>query len=150
MSVSDYYCPTTVTSTISNGLGRGVRAVQEVVTVATVNPVKASAAVGAAWGAVAALLNARKYKRGQMSGRDAVLDTAGEGAGMGLSAGIGLLASNAVRTSLVGLSAASVVPFTVGLVVTASSKVVWNCLTRRHLKCHVSAEGKGATWPSNT
>jgi len=123
--------------------------VQEVVTAASVSPIKASAAVGAAWGAVAGLLNIRKYKKGKISKRDAVLDTAGESVGMGLSAGVGLLASNAVRTSLVSLSAASVVPFTVGLVVTASSKVVWNCLTRRHLKCQIDASGQGATWPAN-
>lgn len=134
MDTSDYYCPPTVTSTLGYSLGRGVGAVR-VVTIEAVNPVRASVAVGAAWGGVVALVNAKKYKRGRITKRDAVLDTAGEAAGMGLAAGLGLLASNAARASLFIASTSSLIPFTVGVVVTAGSKVIWNCSTRKHLRC---------------
>jgi len=134
MDTSDYYCPPTVTSTLGYSLGRGVGAVR-VVTIEAVNPVRASVAVGAAWGGVAALVNARKYKQGRISKRNAILDTAGESAGMGLAAGLGLLASNAARASLFIASTSSLIPFTVGVVVTAGSKVIWNCSTRKHLRC---------------
>jgi hypothetical protein len=134
MDTSDYYCPPTVTSTLGYSLGRGVGAVR-VVTIEAVNPVRASVAVGAAWGGVAALVNARKYKQGRISKRNAILDTAGESAGMGLAAGLGLLASNAARASLFIASTSSLITFTVGVVVTAGSKVIWNCSTRKHLRC---------------
>lgn len=132
MDVSDYYCPETVTSTVAYNLGRSVRAVQ-VTTVEAISPLKASVAVAATWGSVAALMNARKYRQGKMTKRDAILDTAGESAGMGLASGLGLLASNAVRTALAVTSASSVIPFTVGLVVSVGAKVAWNCTTQRHL-----------------
>jgi len=137
MDVTDYYCPDTVTSTVGYNLGRGVRTIKTVTTTVSVNPLKASAAVGAAWGGLVALINMGKYKKGKITKRDAVLDTAGESVGMGLSAGVGLLASNAVRASALAISASSVVPFTVGLIVTAGAKVVWNCTTQRHLKCRI-------------
>ena len=134
MKVSDYYYPETPTSAFGYGLGRGVR-VLRTVTIEPINPFKASAIVGAAWGGVAAIINARKYKRGEITKRDAVLDTAGESVRMGLSAGLGLVVSNAVRASTLAVTASSLVPFTVGLVVTAGAKVLWNCATRRHLRC---------------
>jgi len=134
METTDYYCPQTVTSTLGYSLGRGAGAVR-VVTVEAISPLRASVAVGAAWGGVVALVNARKYKQGRITKRDAVLDTAGEAAGMGLAAGLGLLASNAVRASLLIASTSSLIPFTVGVVVTAGSKVIWNCSTKKHLKC---------------
>ena len=137
MEVSDYYCPDTLTSTVGYNLGRGVGAVRTVTTTASVSPLKASAAVGAAWGGLAALINTAAYRRGKITKRDAVLDTAGESVGMGLSAGVGLLVSNAVRASALAVTASSVVPFTVGLVVTAGTKVLWNCTTQRHLRCRV-------------
>jgi hypothetical protein len=135
MDTTDYYCPTTTTSTIGYNLGRGAR-FAKIVTVETINPLKATAAVAVVWGGIVALLNTKKYKQGKITKHDAVLDTAGESAGMGLAAGIGLLASNAVRTSLLAVSASSVIPFTVGVAVTAGAKVIWNCTTRKHLKCN--------------
>jgi hypothetical protein len=134
METSDYYCPTTVTSTLGYTMGRGVGAVRTI-TVETINPLKAGIAVGAVWGGIAALLNARKYKRGRISKRDAVLDTAGEAAGLGLASGIGLLASNVARASTLIISASSIIPFTVGVAITAGSKALWDCSIKRHLKC---------------
>lgn len=134
MEIADYYCPTTVTSTVGYTMGRAVGAAR-VVTVEAINPVKAGTAVAVVWGGVAALLNARKYKLGRITKRDAVLDTGGEAVGMGLAAGLGLLASEAVRVSVLVVSTSSLIPFTVGVAVTAGAKVVWNCSTRKHLKC---------------
>ena len=134
MEIADYYCPTTVTSTVGYTMGRAVGAAR-VVTVEAINPVKAGAAVAIVWGGVAALLNVRKYKQGRMTKRDAVLDTGGEAVGMGLAAGIGLLASEAARTSALVVSTSSLIPFTVGVAVTTSMKLMWNCSTRKHLKC---------------
>ena len=134
METSDYYCPSTVTSTLGYTLGRGVGAVR-VVTVEAGNPATAGVVVGTVWGSVAALLNARKYKLGRMSKRDAVIDTAGETAGMGLASAIGLITSNTVRASTLFATASALVPFTVGVLVTAGSKVAWDCTVRRRLKC---------------
>jgi len=151
MEVRDYFRPETVTRTLGYSLGRGVRAIRTVTTAASVDPVKGSVAVGAAWGGVAAIINARKYKRGELTRRHAVLDTAGESVGMGLSSGLGLLVSNAVRASTLAITASSLVPFTVGLVVTAGTKVLWNCATRRHLRCQTYVplqKGKEPAQPS--
>lgn len=134
MEITDYYCPTTITSTVGYNMGRAVGAAR-VVTVEAINPVKAAAAVAVAWGGIAALLNARKYKQGRMTKRDAVLDTGGEAVGMGLAASLGLLASDAARASALVVSTTSLIPFTVGVAVTAGVKMIWNCSTKKHLKC---------------
>ena len=87
-------------------------------------------AVSAVWGGIAALINVKKYKQGQITRREAVLDTAGESAGMGLAAGLGLLASNAARASLLVASTSSLVPFVIGVIVTASIKGIWDYSTK--------------------
>ncbi|RLB29486.1 MAG: hypothetical protein DRG87_07045 [Deltaproteobacteria bacterium] len=132
--MKDYYYPETTTSTLGYTLGRGARAIR-VMTEEAMSPLKASAAVGAAWGGIAALINAGKYKRGRITKRDAVLDIAGESAGMGLAAGLGLLASNAVRASVLIASTSSLIPFTLGVVVTAGAKVIWDRTIKRGLRC---------------
>ncbi|NQT01675.1 MAG: hypothetical protein HQ580_06615 [Planctomycetes bacterium] len=134
MEITDYYCPTTVTSTLGYSMGRAVGAAR-IVTVEAINPVKAGAAVAVVWGGIAALLNARKYKQGRITKRNAVLDTAGEGVGLGLAASLGLLASNAARASVLVASTTLLIPFTVGVAVTSGAKVIWNCSTKKHLKC---------------
>jgi len=136
MEVFDYYCPTSLTNTISYGLGQGAGTVT-VATVEAISPLKAGALVAGAWGAIAAIINLKKYKKGVLTGKDAVLDTAGESAGMGLAAGIGLLASNAIRASAITLASSTVVPFTIGVVVTGTTKVLWDCHVQRNLKCEV-------------
>ncbi len=134
MDVTDYYCPTTVTSTLGYSMGRAVGAAR-IITVDAINPVKAGAAVAILWGSIAALVNVKKYKQGKITKRDAVVDTGGEAVGLGLAAGLGLLASNAVRASVLVASTTSLVPFTVGVAVTSGMKVMWNCSTKKHLKC---------------
>jgi hypothetical protein len=134
MDVTDYYCPTTVSSTIGYSMGRAVGAAR-IITVDAINPVKAGAAVAVVWGGLVALINAKRYKKGAITKRDAVVDTGGEAVGLGVAAGLGLLASNAVRASSLVVSTTSLIPFAVGVAVTSGAKVVWNCSTRKHLKC---------------
>ena len=134
METSDYYCPSTVTSTLGRTLGRGVGVVRTV-TLEAINPLKAGAAVAVGWGTIAAAVNAKKYRQGRISKRQAVLDSAGEGVGLGLASGLGLLASNAARASVLLGSTSSLIPFMAGVVVTAGAKVIWDCNTRKHLKC---------------
>gem|GEM_PF-2781902 len=134
MDISDYHYPETTSRTLGYSLGRGARAIR-VMKVGAINPLKASAAVGAAWGGIAALINVGKYKQGKITKRDAVLDTAGESAGMGLAAGLGLVASNAVRASVLIASTSSLIPFALGVVVTAGAKVIWDSTVKRRLRC---------------
>ena len=132
MDVGDYYADSLTSKTMYN-LGRGVRAV-EVVTMENINPLKASAVVAAAWGAVSGLINIRRYNKGGITKKEAVLDTASESIGLGLSAGLGLFLSNAVRTSLVVASVTpSLLPFIVGVIVTSSAKSMWNSKVRKHM-----------------
>ncbi|MBF0254031.1 MAG: hypothetical protein HQL11_02755 [Candidatus Omnitrophica bacterium] len=126
-----------------SGAANGARSFNTV-TVATVNPLIASMSVGVVWGGIVSLLNVRRYKKGQITKRDAVLDSAGETVGMSIASGVGLLLSNAVRTSFFALSSTSAVPFTVGVVVTLGVKAMWNCSTKRHLKCPAPASPKKA------
>jgi len=98
------------------------------------SPLKASAAAGAAWAGITALINAGKHKQGKITKRDAILETAGESAGMGLAAGLGLLASNAVRASVLIASTSSLIPFALGVVVTAGAKVIWDSTIKRRLR----------------
>lgn len=147
MQVGDYYCPETVTSAVAFNLGRSVRTVQ-VTTVEAINPLKASVAVAAVWGGLAALINARKHRQGRMTKRDALLDTAGETAGIGLASGLGLLASNAARAAVAATSASSFVPYMIGVVVTAGVKTVWDCTTQRYLATCPPRPGLPATQTS--
>jgi len=134
MEIADYYCPATVTSTIGYSMGRAAGAAR-IVTVEAINPVKAGLAVAVVWGGIAALLNTRKYKKGRITKRDAVLDTGGEAVGLGLASGLGLLASNAARASVLVASTSLLIPFIAGVSVTAGAKVIWDCSIKRHLKC---------------
>ena len=135
MDTIDYYHPETVTAIVGRGIGRGARVVQTV-TPDIINPVQAGAGVSLLWGGIVALRNRRKYKLGKMSKRNAVLDTAGESVGMGVAAGIGLLASNVVvRGGLLLASTSTLAPFLAGVIVTTSVKVLWDCKAGRHWKC---------------
>ena len=132
MDASDHYYSKTVTSRLVYSLGRGAGAIK-VVTEA-INPLKTGAVIGAVWGGIAALINAGKYGQGKITKREAILDTSGESAGMGLAAGLGLLASNTARASLVVVSASSLIPVTIGFIVTAGAKGIWDYSTKRHRK----------------
>lgn len=139
MDVRDYYTDSIVNK-ISYGLGRGARTMSAVTQ--NVSPVKATASVAVLWGSVAALVNLSKYRHGKVTKREAVVSTANESAGMGLSAGLGLFTSNLLRTYILGATAASVLPFTIGVAVTAGTKVMWDCTTKNKIKWCGSKKGR--------
>jgi len=134
MEAIDFYSPEITTNKIGYGLGNSPRATTTTI-IGAINPLKAGVAVSAVWGGINAIINTVKYKQGRITGKDAVLDTAGESVGMGLAAGVGLLASNVVRASVLIASSSSLFPFVVGVVVTTGIKVIWDCNVSRHLKC---------------
>jgi len=136
MEAIDFYSPEITTNKIGYGLGNSPRATTTTI-IGAINPLKAGVAVSAVWGGINAIINTVKYKQGRITGQDAVLDTAGESVGMGLAAGVGLLASNVVRASVLIASSSSLFPFVVGVVVTTGIKVIWDCNINRHLKCEV-------------
>ena len=149
MDVGDYYADSLTSKTMYN-LGRGVRAV-EVVTMENINPLKASAVVAAAWGAVSGLINIRRYRKGKITKKEAVVDTASESIGLGLSAGLGLFVSNVVRTSLVAASVPpSLLPFIVGVIVTSSAKSFWNSKVRKQIGNICKASEQGPEVPTLT
>ena len=132
MAVRDYHVMETTTSTLGNYLARGTRAVKGVIP-EVINPLGASVGVGAVWGGIAGLISFKRYRNGKISGKDALLATAGESAGMGLAAGLGILASNAARASLLLTATTSFAPFVAGVIVTAGAKVLWDAIIKRHI-----------------
>jgi len=133
MEAYDYYCPETTTTKTGYGLGHSPRTTT-ITTIDTINPLKAGVAVGAFWGGINALINTVKYKQGRITKEEAFIDTAGESVGMGLAASFGLLASNTIRASLLIASSSSLIPFVVGVVVTAGIKIIWDSNIKKHLK----------------
>ena len=133
METIDYYSGTvgTVSTTAGYGLGRGARTVQ--VVTASINPAKAVATVMLAWGAIAGIVNYRRYKKGRLQKGEAIAVTANESIGMGLAAGAGLMADGLVKTYLLTAATASVVPLAVGVAVTGTTKIAWYCFTKRNM-----------------
>ena len=82
------------------------------------------------------MINIGKCKQGKITKGEAALATANESVGMGVSAGFGLLASNVVRASLVlaASTTPSLLPFAVGVVVTAGTKSIWDSKTKKHIE----------------
>jgi len=131
MDITNYYAESII-SKIAYNLGRGVKAVQ-VVTTQSINPLKAIGAVTIGWGSISAIVNMTRYKKGKISKKEAVVVTANESVGLGLAAGLGLFTSNLLRTYLLAASTVSVLPFTIGVIVTATTKVVWDCKTKKNM-----------------
>ncbi len=132
MAVRDYHVMETTSSTLGNHLARGARAVKGALP-EVINPLGASVGVGAVWGGIAGLTSFKRYRNGKISGKEALLTTAGESAGMGLAAGLGLLASNAARASLLLTATTSLAPFVVGVVITAGAKILWDMSIKKHI-----------------
>ena len=143
MDLLDYYCPTatatTTTETLAYGLGRGARNLTTVTSKVPdiMNPFKAIFAVTAAWGGIAAIVNYRKYKQGKITKKQAFSGAANEGVGLGIAATLGSIASNAVlTTSALTVASTSVLPFVVGVAVTAGTKTIWDCKTKGKGECY--------------
>lgn len=132
MELRDYHVMETTTNTLGNHLARGARAVKGVIP-EVISPLGASVGVGAVWGGIAGLTSIKRYRNGKISGKDALLTTAGESAGMGLAAGLGILASNAVRASLLLTATTSLAPFVAGVVITTGAKILWDMSTKKHI-----------------
>jgi len=134
METWDYHVMEKTTGTVVNNLARGARAVKGIIP-EVINPVRASVGVGVVWGGIAGLASMKRYSDGKISGKDALLATAGESTGMGLAAGLGILASNAVRASLLLTATTSFAPFVAGVVITAGAKIIWDRTIKRRLRC---------------
>lgn len=132
MAVSNLPVAEATTNTFGSNLARGARAVRALIPEA-VNPVGAGVGVSAIWGGIAGLTSLKRYSEGRISGKDAVLTTAGESVGMGLAAGLGILASNVARASLLLTATSAFAPFVVGVVITTGAKILWDSSVKKHL-----------------
>ena len=133
MEITDYYAeslPTSAASTAGNGAGHATaRTIAQ-----TINPFKATGAVMLLWGTAAGFINFRKFRQGKITKNQAIADTAGESVGMGLAAGLGLLADGIVKTYIIAAAAPTVIPFAVGVAVTTSAKITWDCKIKKRMK----------------
>ena len=130
MEFIDYYAES-ITSEIAYKVGRGIGDVK--VVVQNISPLKAIGAVMVIWGTIAALVNLRKYKAGNLTKKEAITVTASESIGMGISAGLGLLADGLLKTYVLVTTAPTVLPFAVGVAVTTGSKITWDCKTKKNM-----------------
>ena len=136
MEITDYYSES-LPNNIAYNVGRGAR--NATLAVRTINPFKATGAVMVVWGVVAGLVNARKYKKGKITKKQAITATASESVGMGVAAGLGLLADGILKASALAATAPTVLPFVVGVAVTAGAKITWDCKTKKNM---IWCEGK--------
>ena len=137
MEFTDYYAETTVSSStassVGNGVGKGAAAKSVQTTALTINPLSATAGVMLAWGAITGVINFRRYKKGTITKKQAITATASESVGMGLAAGLGLLADGIVKTSIIASAFPIALPFVVGVVVTTGAKITWDCKTKKNM-----------------
>lgn len=130
MEITDYYAESlssNVTSNVGNGAGN-VKVVTQ-----SISPFKATGGVMLLWGAITGIVNFRKYKRGKITKKQAVTATASESVGMGLAAGLGLLADGILKTYILTTAAPVVLPFVVGVAVTTGTKITWDCKTKKNM-----------------
>ncbi len=115
-------------SLIRARMGQGARLVGTLARrdLVAVGAFKAGAVVAGVWGGISAVNNTRAYLQARISKRRAIAATASESVGVGLSASLGLLAGNVARLALVNASASYLLPFTVGTVVSAGFKTLWD------------------------
>jgi hypothetical protein len=133
METLDYHVMEKTTGTVGTNLARGARATKGVIIPEVINPLGASVGVGVVWGGIAGLTSMKRYRDGKISGKDAVLTTVGESVGMGLAAGLGILASNVARASLLMTATTAFAPFVVGVIVTTGAKILWDMSTKKHI-----------------
>jgi hypothetical protein len=127
MVYSDYYASESVTEIMAYNLGRGVRNVETVVT--TLNPIKAVGAIMVTWAVITGIVNYRRYRKGRITKKQAMIITANESVGIGISAGTGLLADG-VMNALFIATTAPVFALVAGVVATAGVKIAWDCTTK--------------------
>ena len=116
---STAYAVGRVASRISPALGGASR----------VGAVAGGAAVAALWVGIFGCVNLKKYKKGKITRKAAVRNTATESAGIGLATTVGIAAANAVRLSAF-LAQSAFLAFLVGAAATGGAKVVWDSKMR--------------------
>ncbi len=131
MEYVDYYSQTTVSADVAPGLGKNVSTTGTVAV--SINPWQGMAGIALVWGVVAGVINYRRYKQGYISKKDAIAVTASESVGMGVAAGIGLMADAAIMAAFATVALPAAVPFVVGVTVTTTSKILWDCATRHKM-----------------
>ena len=75
------------------------------------------------WGAIYAVFNFNKYRKGKITKRQAVRDTASESVGIGVSTGVALAVAEATALAVTG---SALVPFLVGTTVAGGTKKLWD------------------------
>ncbi len=130
MEITDYYAES-VTEKIAYSAGRGARNIK--IVTQNINPLKATGAVMVLWGTVTGLVNLKRYKKGQITKKQAITATASESVGMGLAAGLGLLADGILKTYIITAASPAVLPFAVGVAVTTGVKITWDCKTKKNM-----------------
>ena len=130
MEITDYYAES-FPSNIAYNAGRGARYLKAAVQ--NINPLKATGTVMLLWGGVTGLVNLRKYKKGKITKKQVIAVTTNETVGMGLAAGLGLLADGILKTYILVTTVPAVLPFVAGVAVTAGTKITWDCKTKNSM-----------------
>lgn len=130
MEITDYYAES-LPSNVASNVGKGARNAK--VVTQSISPFKATGGVMLLWGAITGIVNFRKYKSGKITKKQAVTATASESVGMGLAAGLGLLADGILKTYILTTAAPVVLPFVVGVAVTTGTKITWDCKTKKNM-----------------
>jgi hypothetical protein len=90
-----------------------------------VGAVAGGAAVTALWAGIFGCVNLKEYKKGKITRKAAVRNTATESVGFGLATTVGIAVANAVRLSAFLASSAFLV-FLIGAAATGGAKVAWD------------------------
>lgn len=130
MLTADYYAESIINS-ISYGLGKSIGSFS--VLTEQLDPVKGGLGVAALWGTVTGIINYKRYKKGLLTKNQAITVTASESVGLGISASMGLFASNLLRSTVVAYTSTSILPFVVGVGVTSVCKITWDCKTKKNM-----------------
>ena len=119
-------------SAVAYVAGRGAGTLRPAAVGATrVGPVIGGAAVAALWTVAVGWANLRKCTKGKITKKEAARETASKSIGVGLAAGVGIVAVNAVRASALLAGSSALLPFLVGAAVTGGAKAAWDRKIRK-------------------
>ena len=77
--------------------------------------------------------NARKWKQGKITGKEAIRHTTTDSVGTGVATGIGLAASNLLAATVWIASATALAPFVAGAVAATAAKTAWDHTMKREI-----------------
>lgn len=95
-----------------------------------IGPLAGGAAIGALWGSVHGYLNLKRYRKREISGGEALRNTASETVGFGVATATGIAVANVVRATTLMGSSVALVPFVVATAATSGAKVLWDRLAQ--------------------